>query len=165
MSNLYIIVDENDNIIWHKTKEDINHKSDFYRVSALRLRNDKWDILIAQRSRNKKLNPWKWWPAVAWTVEKWETYRCNIIKEIKEEIWLENIEIKEWPKLKRLENSQYFLQRFTATVGKKISEFKIQKEELEAIKRISPESLIQDIDKTPNNYLKSMKKYIKIFSE
>lgn len=47
---------------------------------------------------------------------------------MKEEIWLENIDVKEWPKLKRLENSKYFWQRFTATVDKKISEFTIQKE-------------------------------------
>lgn len=53
MIKLYAIVDENDNIIWYKTKEEINHKSDFYRVSALRLTNSKWEILITQRSRNK----------------------------------------------------------------------------------------------------------------
>ncbi len=164
MWNLFTVVDENDNIIWYKAKEDIDPVNEYYRVSALRLTNSQWDILIAQRAFTKSHNPGQRWPAVAGTVEEEERYEDNIIKETQEELWITNIDFKEWPKYKIEGERHYFWQRFFATVDKDISEFTIQKDEVEAIKWISPEELKKDIEKHPENYLNNMKKYLTEFT-
>ncbi len=166
MSDRFIVVDENDTIIWYKTKEELDEANDFYRVSALRLTNSKWEILIAQRAYNKSHNPWIRWPAVAWTVEEWESYEDNIIKETEEEIWLKDIEIIPWPKFKKdaIGKNRHFTQVFTAIIDKDISEFIIQEDEVAAIKRISAEELRKDITSHPENYLKSMLEYVEMFS-
>ena len=57
----------------------------------------------------------------------------------------------------------HFTQRFFATVDKEISEFTIQKEEVEAIKRISKEELRKDVEANPQKYTPNMKKYVEIF--
>lgn len=84
-----IIVDENDTIIGHKNRDSMED-GDMYRVSALWIQNSKGDILLAQRSFDKRNDPGKWGPAVAGTVEEGETYESNIIKEAEEEIGLKN---------------------------------------------------------------------------
>jgi len=165
MWNLFTVVDENDNIVWYKSKEDIDPMKEYYRVSVLRLTNLQWDILIAQRSHTKSHNPWKRWPAVAGTVEKWESYEENIVKETQEELWLTDILFKKWPKYKIERERHYFWQWFFATVDKDISEFKIQKDEVEAIKWISPEELKKDVELHPEKYLKTMKGYLTTFTK
>ena len=69
MSEEIIIVDKEDNIIGYKDRYKLD-PSDIYRVSALWLTNSKEDILLAQRSFDKKHYPGKWGPAVAGTVKK-----------------------------------------------------------------------------------------------
>lgn len=48
-----IIVDENDQIIGHKFREEIV-QTDIYRVAALWITNSKGDILLARRALSKK---------------------------------------------------------------------------------------------------------------
>ncbi len=165
MANSFIVVDENDIIIWYKTKEELDEANDFYRVSALRLTNSKWEILIAQRAYNKSHNPWIRWPAVAWTVEEWESYEENIIKEIQEELWITDIQVIKWPKVRRNHGTNYFLQIFHATLDKDISEFTIQKDEVEAVARIFREQLEKDIASHPEKYLKVVMEYVEMFSK
>jgi isopentenyl-diphosphate delta-isomerase len=165
MTNLFIVVDENDTIIWYKSKEDIDPIKEYYRVSWLRLTNSKGQILIAQRAFTKKNDPGKRWPAVAGTIEKGESYEDNIIKEIEEELWLTGISVTLWPKTEKeeVEKYHYFWQWFFATVNKNISEFRIQKEEVAAIKWISPEELKKDIRIHPERYLRNMKEHLEKF--
>ncbi len=163
MWNLFIVVDENDNIVWYKSKENIDPINEYYRVSALRLTNSRWEILIAQRSYNKSHNPGKRWPSLAGTVEKGETYEDNIKKETKEELGITWLQFIKWPKYKIEKERHYFWQRFFATVDKDISEFKIQEEEVETIKWISPKELEKDIELHSEKYLTNMKKYLTEF--
>ena len=163
MWNLFTVVDEKDKIICYKSKENIDPVNEYYRVSALRLTNPQWDILIAQRAFSKSHNPGKRWPAVAGTVEEGESYEDNIIKETQEELWLTDIVFKKWPKYKIERERHYFWQRFFATVKKDISEFKIQKDEVEEIKWIAPKDLEKDIELHPEKYLTTMNVYIKEF--
>lgn len=163
MDNLFTVVDENDNIIWYKAKDDIDPIHEYYRVSALRVTNSQWEILIAQRAFTKSHNPGQRWPAVAGTIEKWESYEDNIIKEAEEELWITNISFTIWPKYKIEEKRHYFWQRFFAKIDKDISQFTIQEEEVAAIKRISAKELEKDIGEHPEKYVNNMKKYLKEF--
>lgn len=87
MKSKVIIVEKSDKIIDVKERWVIKN-TDIYRVAALWVENSKWEILLAQRSFNKKNNPWQWSCAACGTVEEWESYDDNVYKEAEEEIWL-----------------------------------------------------------------------------
>jgi predicted kinase len=94
-----IIVNDQDQIIGHKEPGTLL-KEDIYRVSSLWVTNSKGDILLAQRKFTQKLDPGKWGPAVAGTVDEGETYESNIIKEAEEEIGLKDMRPALGPKTK-----------------------------------------------------------------
>ena len=161
-----IIVDKNDNIIWHKDRSTLIFPQDIYRVSALRIENSKWEILIAQRSFTKKNQGWVRGPATAWTNAKGETYELNIIKEAQEEIWLELINYKLWPKQfikSENKNRRYFCQRFIANIDQDINKFVLQKEEVAAVQRISKEKLQNRVKNKPEEFTSNANEYINLF--
>ncbi len=161
------LVDENDNIVWYKERWTLEHWKDIYRISALRLENSKWEVLIAQRSFKKKNQPWIRWPAVSWTVNDKENYEQNIKRETKEEIWLElknyKIWIKEFVHATKNNNRKYFRQRFIAKSDKATEEFILQEWEVEAVKRISKENLKKEIQEYPEKFTTTANEYIKLF--
>jgi isopentenyldiphosphate isomerase len=79
------IVNENDELIGYKERKDIT-PADIYRVSSLRVMNEKGEYLITQRATTKSQSPNKRTLAVNGTVEQGESYEENIIKETQEEI-------------------------------------------------------------------------------
>ncbi len=44
-----IVVDENDNVIGSKSRDEIDYSKDIYRVSCLWVTNPKGEVLLAQR--------------------------------------------------------------------------------------------------------------------
>ena len=85
MREKVIVVDKNNNIIGSKYRDELQ-SNDIIRVVGVWIENEKGEVLIAQRSFNKKHDPGKWGPAVAGTLEEGESYALNILKEVKEEI-------------------------------------------------------------------------------
>jgi len=137
-----IIVNENDNIIWYKKRWTLL-SSDIYRVSALLIKNSKWEFLLAQRKFTKKNNPWEWSFSVAWTVDKWETYDINISKEIEEEIWIFNLKYEKIDKLRIYWKHNFFCQYYISKLDEKLDYFKIQEEEVEAIRWFSIDEILE----------------------
>jgi len=84
------IVNEKDEIVYYKEKHELL-PTEINRDTGLFVLNEKNQILLAQRSSNKKMYPNLWSVAVAGTVEEGETYESNIIKEAQEELGLLNI--------------------------------------------------------------------------
>lgn len=80
MDRLYQVVNDSDEVIGHKFRNDIDFVKDIYRVAALWLTNSQGQVLIAQRLLTKDKDPGKWGPAAAGTLEKDETYESNIYK-------------------------------------------------------------------------------------
>lgn len=159
-----IIVNDKDEIIEYKQRGTLK-QTDIYRVSALWVQNSKGDILLAQRSFNKKNNPGQWGPAVAGTNDKGESYKSNIIKEAKEEIGLENYPFqKSFYKFTDGE-FRYFVQWFFVIIDKEIKEFTLLKEEVEKIKWFSKKELNEELDKYPDKFLKNMKKIFDFFNK
>lgn len=146
-----VIVNENDEIIGHKERGTLD-KEEIYRVSALWITNSKGEILLAQRSFSKKHHPGYWGPAVAGTIDEGEDYEDNIIKEAKEEIGLTDISPIKLIKKKVTGEFNHFTQWFGLKMDKDISEFEIQKEEVEALKWISFEDLKKDFLDNPDSY-------------
>jgi len=157
-----VIVDENNNIIGHKERETLK-REDIYRVSALWLTNGKGDILLARRALTKSHDPGKWGPAVAGTVEEGETYHSNIVKETAEELGLKDIKPEKGPMIRISSRHNYFCQWYILTIDKPITQFKIQKAEVEEIKWFSKGELAEQLDKKPEEFLKRMKRYLGAF--
>lgn len=155
MGEQTIIVNDNDEIIGYKDRDLIN-KNDIIRISALWITNSNGEILLAQRSFNKKHYPGVWGPAVAGTNEKGETYEDNIIKEAEEEIGLKKFKFKKIHKTKNKENN--FVQWFKLKLDREIKDFKIQKEEVEQVKWFKKDVLRKEIEKNPNKFTSSVLK-------
>lgn len=162
MAKRIIIVDGGDKIIALQDRNKLAAK-DIYRVSVLWLKNSKGDVLLAQRAYSKKHHPGKWGPAVAGTIEEGESYKDNIIKETKEELGLENVSLVKGSKYLITGEYNHFTQWFTAVIDREIDEFKIQKDEVNAIKWFSEEELRQNIKNNPDIFLDSFLEYVKIF--
>ena len=156
------IVDKNDKVIGYRER-NILRKDDIYRVSALWITNSRGDILLAKRHHTKSHHPGKWGPAVAGTIEKGETYESNIIKEMREELGINNLMPKLGPRMKMDNEFHYFIQWYVLSIDKEVDEFKIQKEEVEEIKWFSPRELTRELREHPEDFLPAMGKYFKLF--
>ncbi len=150
-----IVVDENDEIIGHKEFEALR-KEDVYRSSILWITNSGGDILIAKRHRSKAHNPLKWGPSVSGTLEEGETYYGNAVKEVGEELGLENIMPKLGPKTKMEVDHNFFAQLYFLQIDKDISEFKIQEDEVEEVRWISKKDLRRELKERPENFTPGM---------
>jgi isopentenyldiphosphate isomerase len=157
-----IIVNEDNEIIGTKVRNEIT-KNDIYRVSALWLENNKGETLIAQRSFKKKNNPGVWGPAVAGTNEEGETFESNIYKEAEEEIGLTG-ETFDKRDLRRVSlDHNYFGQWFFLKKDISIDQLKIQKSEVEQLKWINIDELMEDYKTNPKNYIASMGLVLEVF--
>lgn len=162
MANV-IIVNENDEIIGSKARNDRNQK-DIIRVAGLIVYNSQNEVLVAQRSLNKVNDPGKWGPSVAGTVEEGETYVSNIIKEAKEEIGLiiDEQELRIEQHSYQETNHRYFSTLFSVVVDKSISNFVIQKEEVREISWIPIQRLIKWFETSPRDFIPTFSKTIDI---
>jgi isopentenyldiphosphate isomerase len=154
-----IIVDDDDNIIGSKKYGTLD-KSDIYRVSALWLTNSQEEILLAQRSWQKNHDPGKWGPAAAGTLEQDETYDSNIIKEAEEEIGLKNVSFKKEPKTRIRGKHNHFTQWYFATIEYDIKDFKVQKNEVEAIKWFDKNEFFEELKSKPDKFITTMPVWI-----
>lgn len=155
-----IIVNEKDEPIGVRERDKPGIDG-FRRISGLWLTNSKGEVLLAQRSFNKKLDPGKWGPSVGGTVEEGETYESNIAKETQEEIGLEGLELKKGSKYLFTEGENpRFAQMFMAKIDKPIEEFIIQKDEVEQVKWVSIDDIKTDIQDNPERYTATVSRMI-----
>lgn len=148
-----LIVDNEDNIIGTKEREERTY-NDIVRVSGATIIDSNNNILIAQRSFNKKYNGGKWTVSAAGTLEEGETYISNIIKEIQEELGIAVGEKELIPSLYGLENrdNSFYRQMYFIKKDIPISKIKIQKEEVENVKWIELDKLIESVNNNPNDF-------------
>ncbi len=156
MSNLYQVVNDDDEIVAYKLRPDIDFKKDIYRVSALWLTNSKGEVLIAQRLLTKDKDPGKWGPAAAGTLEEGETYESNAYKEAEEEIGLKGITLSPGPKMKFETPRKSFVQWYFGLCDWSAEQFVPQPEEVQVVKWIHLDELRDDVEKNPDKYVPSM---------
>ena len=85
------IVNEQDEVIAYKEREETT-REDIRRIVALHVFNQDDEVLIAKRQSTKTIDPDKWGPAVAGTVDEGYDYDDTVVKEAEEEIGLNNIQ-------------------------------------------------------------------------
>ena len=157
MSQICQIVNENDEIIGHKPRNEIDFKHDYYRISCLWLTNSTGQVLLAQRLITKDKDPGKWGPSAAGTLEKGETYESNIYKEAQEELGLTGIVFAGITKLKLEVPRKSFMQLYTGVCDWPVHQFRPQPEEVAQLAWITIDELAKDIDLNPDKYVPSMK--------
>ncbi len=155
-----LIVDKKDNIIGTKER-DKRTDEDTIRVSGATFIDLSGNILIAQRSFNKKYNAGKWTVSAAGTLEENETYSSNIIKEIKEELGV-TVEEKELVPITYnfVEDHNFYRQAYLIKKDISLSEIKIQKEEVEDVKWIGLDELIESVNKNPDDFTSTFPKIL-----
>ena len=163
MSSKIVVVNEKDDVIGFKERESLKSE-EIYRVSALWITNNKGEILLARRAFSKSHDPGKWGPAVAGTIEEGETYESNIVKEAEEELGIKNIKFSKVDKVRGVFGEHnYFCQWYLANINKKLSEFKVRREEVAEIKWFSKQELLTEFKKNPDEFLTTMKQWIELF--
>jgi len=86
-NELFVVVDEKDNIIEYRTRYDCHHdKQLIHRAVGVVIINDKGEILLQKRSKHKDTDPGKYDVAVSGHVGKGESYEACAEREMKEEI-------------------------------------------------------------------------------
>ncbi len=151
-----IVVSDKDEIIGYKDRKDRN-QSDIIRVSGLWLVNDKNEVLIAQRALDKIHDPGVWGPSAAGTVEEGETYTSNVLKEAEEELGIvlnEQDLIAATPRFVETSH-KYFCMFYFAKTNLLITDFKIQKDEVEQIRWISVTDLKKWFSEKPGDFISS----------
>ena len=151
------IVDENDELIGFKPRNEIDFRKDYYRIGCLWLTNSKGEVLLAQRLLTKDKDPGKWGPSAAGTLEKGETYESNIYKEASEELGLTGVKFTPIAKLKLEEPRKSFLQLYKGVCDWPVDKFTPQPEEVEQVSWVSIYNLRKDIQEKPNKYVPSIK--------
>ena len=159
------LVDENDQLIGHKERSEIDGYADIFRVTALWVMNAKDEILIAQRKLTKVISPGKWGPSVSGTVEEGETYESNVYKEAEEEISLVGEQFEEGPKLYLEQPRKHFAQFYTVRVDKDLADFIPQEDEVEKLEWKSYDELATDVEKNPDNYVRTMAACLTVLSK
>lgn len=149
------IVDENDEIIKYIERKD-RTATDTCRITCVLVFNSKGEFLIAQRQFTKPLDPGKWGPSVAGTVEEGETYDTNAIKELEEEIGVKDTQITFFNKhYYKTYNAQRFTSVYIAHVDKRAEDFVIQQDEVAEVRWISIDDLSSWYTKSPEDFIPS----------
>jgi isopentenyl-diphosphate delta-isomerase len=165
-----IIVDENDNVIGTKERDQIGPE-DIYRITALWLTNSKGEVLIARRALSKLHDPGMWAVAVAGTVDEGETYDQNMVKEAEEELGIKGVKLKPLYKdfvvsIRGDNQHKYFKKVYWLDKDYSLKDLKFDPREVMAIKWIFFDDLIKDVKVHPENYVpsfgKSLQKYMLI---
>ncbi|MFA6476474.1 MAG: NUDIX domain-containing protein [Candidatus Paceibacterota bacterium] len=155
-----IIVDENDNPVGLKAREEVDSQVDTYRCTGVWITNSNGEVLLAQRKFTKSHDPGKWGPAVAGTVEEGETYEVNALKEMVEEIGLTDTSLNLGPKNYSNFPHRHFAQWFFCQADKEVEDFVIQEDEVEQIAWVKKEDLLEDLKNNPGKCIPSLPKVI-----
>jgi len=154
-----VVVDENDKIIGSKPRDVVDKEKLRYRAAGLWIKNSNGKSLLARRAYTKTHYPGRWGPAVAGTVDEGESYEDNMIKEIKEELGLQNIKFEQASKTKTSGEYNHFTQWFISIINKPAKDFKIQEEEVAEVKWFSEEEFLEQLKKNPKEFIPKMKEY------
>jgi len=151
MSSLLTIVDNDDNAIGDKHKDQLS-PDDIYRVARLLIINSKHELLLAQRSFIKKNDPGLWGLAVEGTVEAHETYESNIRKEAQEEVGITLSNLELGPKLRMHGKYNHWCQFFISRGELRLDELVLQEEELETVSWFDKATLQADTKLHPEKF-------------
>lgn len=159
------LVDKDDNIIGFKERAELDYSRDIFRTASLWITNRQGDVLVAQRTFDKKVDPGKWAEAVGGTVEGQDSYLETIAREACEELGVSDISMTPGPKQYIDDSAKYFIQWYTCQLDLPLDRFTIQASEIEQIAWIPITQLRNELDERPEKYVRAMKSFVELFDE
>lgn len=127
---------------------EVHKKKLFHQEVSLCVINEKDEILLEKRNKNKKANPSKW-SLVGGHVTKGETLEEAIKKEAFEEVGIHFDSVTLFDQRKNQE-SHSFKNRFYTFTDKKIEEYNVQKEEVDEVIYMNFGNFLELIKKKEN---------------
>ena len=138
------------------TRDECHKKGLWHRAVYAFIIDDKGNVLLQKRSKNKKLWPNMWDVTVGGHVDSGEFGRQALIREVKEELGIEldDSDIKYLVGSTSINKkgdiiNKHYNECYLITKDISISEIKIQKEEVSEVKYFSKDELLKRIS---NNY-------------
>jgi isopentenyldiphosphate isomerase len=159
------VVDVNDRVVGFKPRSKLDYGRDIYRVCSVWVTNGKNELLLAQRSFDKKIYPGMWDVAVAGTVEKDETYEETAKRELYEELGITN-RATIGPKVRVEGAYNMFIQWFFLKLDGPAETFAFQKSEIEKLKWYPRGQLITELRQEPWKFMangRDMLRWIDLF--
>jgi isopentenyl-diphosphate delta-isomerase type 1 len=137
---LFIVVDEDDNILEYRTRYDCHHdKSLIHRSIGVAVFNDKGEILLQKRSMLKDTQRGKYTLSVGGHVTKGQTYEEAAYREMQEEIGIQSELTFAVKFLSKRENETEMHMIYTTKYN---GPFRIAKDEVEEVKFFTKEAII-----------------------
>jgi len=164
MSQKIIIVDEQDNEIGVKEREEAKEGS-LYRVSALWITNPKGEVLLGKRSLKQKNGPGKWGAGVAGTVKEGESYESNMIKEAQEEIGLTGVAFRKLFKERITGVRNYFCQWFACEIDWPVERFKLDAEEVAEVRWFTKKEILDGLKNRRDDFVRTAETWHKFLEE
>lgn len=159
------IVNEQDEIIEYKEREETT-REDIRRIVALHVFNQDDEVLIAKRQSTKTIDPDKWGPAVAGTVDEGYDYDDTVVKEAEEEIGLNNIQPIFLKKMfYETHNARRFTGVYYVTINSRERELYLQEDEVAEIKWITFSDLKKWFENNPKDFVPSFQRTIDTLKE
>lgn len=158
------IVNEQDEVIAYKERRQVDIKNDITRSSGLMIFNSKGEVLLSQRTFNTPVDPGKWGEAVGGTVDGEDSYYETVVRETREELGIEISHAKECAK-QFITSDAYkcFVQWYSLVLDEDLDYFTIQPNEVEQIKWVNREALLEDLAANPSNYVAMFSKTLELF--
>ena len=163
MKERVAIVDKANKVIGYKLREDLT-EHDCWRTAQVWIEDGKGNVLMQQRKADRKVDPLKWTCAAVGTVTGDDTYEETAVRELFEEIGLQNIELKEC-NIVHYRSSFGWRQSkgFTGIYTEPAESLNIQDEEVKQVQWFNKAAVLRDIEQGDPKYSSSAKVYKELF--
>ncbi len=147
------VYDENNNYLGYALdRKEVHEKKLWHHHASAWIINKEGKILLQQRAFTKKKNPGKW-ARTGGHVESNETCDEALKREVYEEIGLKVDNIEQFEIFKSIdEKEKYFTYGYIIITNLKEEEFKLQKEEVNAVKYFTIEELENERKNNNSNF-------------
>ncbi|MDQ3064820.1 MAG: NUDIX domain-containing protein [bacterium] len=154
MSNIAVLVDDKGTIIGQKDRHELQ-AGDSVAITSLWIENSRCEVLLAQRSLQKRNQPGLWGPGATGTVEPDESFEDNIVKEAHEEIGLILKNYQELFRVHYIEGDGIgrYAVWFKTIVDLPLESFILQEGEVDEVRWISKDTLNRELSRNPNGFV------------
>lgn len=163
-----VFVDENDHVIGAGTKEQAWKNGDIHRIARLFVFNSGGELLVHKRSEKLDNSPGKWDQSAAGHVDEGEDYLEAAKRELKEELGIEEVELKEIGKFYQdeIDPDGKMKKRFNMLYeGKHDGEINFNEDEVSEIRWIGLEELRRWMEENPEDFTRGFIESLNMYQD